>query len=411
MISDDKNKLKRRIQQLESEVLSLKTVYEERQNQLQKVNSHILHNLAGDLFISMNRIMGFCKETNQQAAKGHFTDQALMQKSMNNLMNLVQNFSVFADLIQDSIQQNEYPKHSEESSFNVEEFLSGIIDDMDMMVRGTNIKLLKKYISNIPSSLEGNSFFLRHALTSLLSNAFKFTREGYITLDIELLSQNEDLVWIRWKVKDTGRGMSDKKLEAIKTALQIENPMDMLMSDDIGLGLILVNMISREMKGLFGIQSTINLGTSCWIDTPLILGADKKEICKSVKHPYESENAKKILVVEDNYLNQKFIAAALSKGGHSLEIAENGKVAFEKYNKNNYDLILMDIQLPLIDGIETTMKIRRAEKKYKRERTPIIAVTAYAIEHDRVKCLEAGMDGYITKPFQSMEILRLVDEY
>lgn len=116
-----------------------------------------------------------------------------------------------------------------------------------------------------------------------------------------------------------------------------------------------------------------------------------------------------ILLVEDNLLNQKFAIATLQRHGHNVDIAENGKIAIEKYKQNNYDLILMDIQMPVMDGLEATHEIRRIEKdKGIKNPIKIIAITAYVMERDRKMCLNAGMNEYLAKPFKPQELIGLI---
>jgi CheY-like chemotaxis protein len=210
--------------------------------------------------------------------------------------------------------------------------------------------------------------------------------------------------------KDSGKGMSEDHQKNIKNDLEQKDEKGLMMTENIGLGLILAKNLAQKLGGSFGFRSDKGVGSSFWVDIPLREMMDAVPVSKSEKHPFQTTNKRKILLVEDNYLNQKFVAAALLKAGHSIEIAENGKVALEKYRSKPYDLILMDIQLPLIDGLETTKKIRQDEKKYRKPAIPIIAVTAYAIEHDKKQCLDAGMNEYLTKPFKPEELLQIIDQ-
>jgi hypothetical protein len=122
------------------------------------------------------------------------------------------------------------------------------------------------------------------------------------------------------------------------------------------------------------------------------------------------QKTKHILLVEDNLLNQKFALAVLKMNGYTADVAENGKIAVEKYEQNEYDLILMDIQMPIMDGIESTKEIREIEDVKGWERIKIIAVTAFAMPGDERKFLEAGLDSYLAKPYKGPELIKLIEE-
>lgn len=122
-----------------------------------------------------------------------------------------------------------------------------------------------------------------------------------------------------------------------------------------------------------------------------------------------SEN-KHVLLVEDNLLNQKFALAVLKMGGYTADVADNGKVGVEKYKENEYDLVLMDIQMPIMDGIECTKAIRQLEKENSWERIRIIAVTAFAMPGDEKKFLESGLDDYLAKPYKGPELLQIMQK-
>ncbi|MEA3505150.1 MAG: response regulator, partial [Bacteroidota bacterium] len=134
------------------------------------------------------------------------------------------------------------------------------------------------------------------------------------------------------------------------------------------------------------------------------------EITKAESLKKKNKENYQILLVEDNFLNQKFAIATLSKAGYKVDLAENGKIALEKFQKKSYDLVLMDINLPLMDGLEATKKIRLYEKQKKLKPSKIAAITAYVLEHNKEQCLTAGIDKYLTKPFLPQELVALVEE-
>ena len=167
------------------------------------------------------------------------------------------------------------------------------------------------------------------------------------------------------------------------------------------------------MGGEIGVESEFGVGSTFWFT--VVLGKPSEtEIKTDFKKPQIIEPLSRplsVLLVEDNLLNQKFASATLRKQGHKIDIAENGRTAVEQFEKNEYDLILMDIQMPIMDGITASKKIREIEnKRNSKSKVKILAVTAYAMENDRQKCLTAGMDEYLTKPFKPDELINMINK-
>lgn len=368
---------------------------------LQKSHALLLQRLSHDLLIPMNGIVATCNQADQQPTHQHEVKDTVTH-TVNSLISIVQSMSVFASLLRGDI-------YSEEKSFSIKEMFGELDSLHQYMARTSKVTIRHKFLTDTPAQLVGDYHHTRQLLAGFVSNALKHTRNGTITLSAELLEKKGDRVVLRLKVSDSGKGIPDEKLARIREALQSDVEPGMLISGDIGVGLALAKALTEKMGWKFAFESKYAVGSSFWIDVPMKEGGAQKVVEQSEQHPYQTDNPRRILLVEDNYLNQRFVAAALLKAGHSLEIAENGQVAMDKYRSKSYDLILMDIQLPLFDGIETTKKIRKEEKKFRRERIPIIAVTAYAIEHDKKKCLDAGMDEYLTKPFKPEELLSLIN--
>jgi len=173
------------------------------------------------------------------------------------------------------------------------------------------------------------------------------------------------------------------------------------------------------MQGKIGVISKKDSGSTFWF-TLLYKVGDSEAFLNNITHGQKKVRKSRpldILLVEDNILNQKFAATTLNRAGHMVEIAENGKVAFEKFRDRHYDLIIMDIAMPIMDGLEATRVIRNYEKEQS-EKNPsnavspikIIAVTAHVIMTDREKCLSAGMDEYLAKPYRPKDLTDVIDQ-
>jgi len=400
--NQQQNDLKKQLSDCQEKLNSLKKEYEESYLNHQQLNARFLQRISQDIIMPLNGILASCKNAGDRAFSKSPENQPGILHSVNYLMSVVQGLSVFASLLQGEVRK-------ESREFSVYDLFKELIANNQPLASVVKVELKQVFYSDIPDSVEGDFLHIRQILSGFLSNALKNTKKGSVVLSAEITERDEVSLKARFMVSDTGKGMDEQVQNKIKKELKENSLNGLMMNENLGLGLLLAHHLSEKLGGVFDFKSDKGVGSSFWIDIPLQEKQSADPAEKDNKHPYSSSIKRKILLVEDNYLNQKFVAAALLKAGHSIEIAENGKVALEKYSSKQYDLILMDIQLPLIDGIETTKKIRQLEKKYRKPAIPIIAVTAYAIEHDRKQCLDAGMNEYLTKPFKPNELLQLID--
>jgi CheY-like chemotaxis protein len=242
-----------------------------------------------------------------------------------------------------------------------------------------------------------------------MNNAIKFTKKGSVTLEIEKTKQINHKINLLFRIIDTGTGISE---EGQKRLFQEFSQTDISITrkyGGTGLGLIISKKLSKLMGGEIGVESKIGKGSTFWFTVVLETGSEikKESEKKSMKEEQKIKKRLSILVAEDNVINQKVAMINLKQLGHDVEIAVNGKMAVDMYSKNKYDLILMDIQMPVLDGIEATKEIRKIEKENNvSDKIKIVAITANAMKEDKNKCLSAGMDDYITKPFKSEDMER-----
>ncbi|MCF8230663.1 MAG: response regulator [Bacteroidales bacterium] len=388
------------LKQKEQEIAELEKHFLSEKNKLYHSNKMVLHNLSYDLRIPINGIISMLEMFDTSTLTRQQKDQLrAIKSSVKNLSQTVEDMMTFSALLSDRVEMKE-------EAFDLPAFVEELKNQFELTASGKNIGWKISREDEMPQQVIGDKYHLRQILVNLLSNAFKNTIEGEVVLHWQKLNQSGKNMQIRWSVSDTGTGMSPEKQENIRQHLHQTKDPSFIISEEVGLGLALVYYLSQKLNGSFNFESDPASGSRFYVDLPL---KKPEETTTIEKHPYHTASPKRILLVEDNYLNQKFASAALQKAGHKLDIAENGKVAYQKYQQNDYHLILMDIELPLTDGIQVTKSIRREEKKYHYHYTPIIAVTAYAIEHDRTKCLNAGMDEYLTKPFRPEELLDLIE--
>jgi CheY-like chemotaxis protein len=213
------------------------------------------------------------------------------------------------------------------------------------------------------------------------------------------------------KVKDTGIGIPKEKIEDIFETFATENKSEKMTYKGKGLGLAIVKSIVDHMGGKISVESKVDRGTEFVCRLPFDLQEDEVVIVTEKPKPEKSKKEKlKILVAEDNFVNQRLVKELLRRQGYSVDIVENGLKLFEVMEKSKYDVILMDVQMPVMDGLEATSIIREIEKETGGH-IPIIGITAYSMKADRDRCLEAGMDDYLAKPFSKEEFYKKIERF
>jgi CheY-like chemotaxis protein len=252
----------------------------------------------------------------------------------------------------------------------------------------------------ISKHLIGDAVRLNQILLNLLSNALKFTQEGGITLSMDLMKKEDKTLFLQFKVKDTGIGIKKEKQETIFDSFTQAEGDTTRKFGGTGLGLTIVKMLVQLMKGNVCLESEPGIGTTFIVDLPFDI--DESEQAKEKEDYKEVEKNLgdlEILLAEDNEMNQILAKRVIASFGFKLDVAENGAKALERFKEKDYDIILMDIMMPEMDGLEATRRIREEFPEGKKD-IPILAMTAFMFsEEEDYKYLESGMNDYILKPF------------
>ncbi len=254
---------------------------------------------------------------------------------------------------------------------------------------------------------------LRQMLSNLASNAIKFTEQGEIRIVGRELECEDDRVLLEFSVSDTGIGIApDKLAQLFSPFTQADNSITRQYGGT-GLGLSIVRNLARAMQGDAGIESRAGAGTRCWFRIPahvLAAGSERRRQARREPSPAADRlTSARILLVDDNTINRKVASALLHSLGMSVSCAENGEQAIAlACAAEPPDLILMDVQMPVLDGIEATRRIREYEKTTRRRPLPIVALTAGAYAEDREHCLAAGMDDFLTKPLKLADLAAML---
>ncbi len=273
------------------------------------------------------------------------------------------------------------------------------------------IKLNSFFPKDIPRFVKGDPVRIKQIIINLVGNALKFTDVGTIDIIVEKIKEFDDKFVLRFEVQDTGIGISSENIDLLFNAFSQADISYTRKFGGTGLGLAISCELCKLMDGKMGVESEVGYGSKFWFTVELEKGT------KPLEDKYDDENFEydanydipmKVLLAEDNAINQKVEKYALEKFGHKVEIANDGQIAVDMFLKNDYDLILMDIQMPVMDGISATKEIRKKEKELNKiEPIRIVALTASVMEGDVERFLAAGMDDVISKPFKMKDMMKL----
>ncbi len=262
---------------------------------------------------------------------------------------------------------------------------------------------------NLPEMLEGDPVRLRQALYNLVDNAIKFTTEGQVTLRLRGRDDGDEMV-LRFEVMDTGPGLGDDEQARLFRPFEQLHTAGSHAFGGTGLGLSLVRNLARLMGGDSGCTSEKQLGSTFWFEVRCRrAGRVDQQAGRSLSEPAGTAMGGRILVVEDNRVNQLLITTYLEQFGFDHVCAENGKVALELLDEGGFDLVLMDVQMPVMDGLEATRRIRAQSGET--ATIPILALTANAMKGDRELYLDAGMNDYLSKPINAAALLAMINRY
>ena len=353
-----------------------------------KAKQQFLSNMSHEIRTPMNAIIGFTKVLLK-------TDLSAKQKEY--LTSIKMSGDALIVLINDILDLAKVDAGKmtfEQIPFKMSLSISAMLHLFETKIQEKNLTLVKEYDERIPEVLVGDPVRLHQVILNLVSNAVKFTSKGKITVSIKLLNEDEEGVTIQFSIKDTGIGIADTKLGSIFENFQQASSGTARLYGGTGLGLAIVKQLVEPQGGSISVKSKIDEGSTFSFILPFRkTKADAEIEPEIVELDPEIKNIK-VLVVEDIALNQLLMRTLLDDFGFECDIAANGKLAIEKLASKSFDIILMDLQMPEMNGFEATEHIRYIMNSD----IPIIALTADVTTSDLAKCTAVGMNDYIAKP-------------
>lgn len=368
-----------------------------------QAREQFLANMSHEIRTPMNSILGMSELLLKARIPEKEHDYiSIIHNSASNLLVVINDILDFSKVDSGKLQ-------FEEIGFEPRDWMEKLLASIRTTAEQKDLELIDSFSSNIPEILIGDPFRLSQVVLNLLSNAVKFTEKGYVKLSMDYLGLDGDKARIRIVVKDSGVGISPDKGKSIFQDFAQEDASVTRKFGGSGLGLTISSKLVQLMGGEISLDSQLGKGSSFSFELTFPVGSPQDLPENSTATIDMGQLAgKRLLLVEDHPFNQKLALAIMEGWEMHIDLAENGALALELMDKNTYDVVLMDVQMPVMGGIEATRQIRL---RYGSQ-PPVIALTANALRSQRDSLLQGQMDGYVSKPFSAdtlkLEILRVM---
>ena len=372
-------------------------------NQARLTEKQFLANMSHEIRTPLNAILGFSNLLQTTAlTKEQQEFVGYVDTAGKNLLTIVNDILDIAKIESGMFTLERIP-------FSVPSLVDSIRTMLQAAASDKKLSLTVTMDAAIPPILVGDPTRLTQILLNLLSNAIKFTQQGGVQVRVEKGQQTQSEVRIRFVVQDTGIGMSADVLPHIFERFRQANDSTTRQYGGTGLGLSIVHSLAKLQGGWVRVSSIVGKGSCFTLEIPYQFAPRSVSLPDSKASVLWRTTGRSlnILLVEDNLMNQRLALNVLSRLGHTAQLAQNGQQAIDRVGEATYDLILMDIQMPVMDGYMATRQIRGKLGS----QVPIIAMTAHALASEREQCLQAGMNDFLSKPFQPADLQKLLQKY
>ena len=368
-----------------------------------KTKSEFLANMSHEIRTPINGIVGMIDITLLSNINEEQNENLTIAKSCaSSLLNVINDILDFSKIEAGKLKIDYV-------DFNIKKLIDEITRSHSVRANDKGLELSYVFSSNLPLYLKGDPNRLQQIINNLVNNAIKFTEQGAVVISVKKKRVSDDQIQLRFSVSDTGIGITEDGMNRLfKSFSQIDGSYTRKFGGT-GLGLAVSKQLVEMMNGEMWVESEIGRGSTFYFEIPLKIGQRPVESSILNTIDYGPQKKFNILLAEDDYVNQVVISRMLAEKGHQVEVVKDGAEAVAAHEIKRYDVILMDIQMPSMDGIEATKRIKDKEKTLSFH-TPIIALTAFALQGDRERFLELGMNEYVSKPVKMEELFGALEK-